>query len=760
MSSLRRASCTSLDYWILPIGFDHDAHLYTAGNQDWEGHANKSQYKLTIVVNNETDVDFLPANDAILIKDMKLNFTFNGTYRADDLLKTLYEDVCHECYNHIAEIAKSDALLCEYIKRHYSSTRAVDLEWSMVTGSDWYRLVDLDQYVRRYYNIRNIAIDFGWNARNNRTIIQLVVFPQLQEKLVHYYLVWKIPFYTMNFEVNESNVHMYPYSKEKKFGISYDSIEWNDLDMAVYQLWELNRKQSTFFTKACTDDVVLLFDGIISCLLNIIDKNNNADNTNNINNVNNIEIDDRIENCKLTLEVVDHVMQHFLLYVCPLFGFNGKYFIPGASGNGDCHLFCLLQHMTKFYYLQHKYSSCSLLNPKNSFKLAIMDRFGVMCNSMKPVITKQRMCCINLTIEAMISNLHEMNQLCLSMDSSTGLKYMAIYLDEMVRLYTNKDAFDHTMINERAKRAEYNPGDSDDENTDIFDPPTKFRAIKMEQETQWRWTAETVEFILSLIIIILSFCNHLSKNGLAKIDIILGGINKYYINYDEIDDVSRNKLNNYENGQKQNQSLFCSAVTIYSFKTLMPDFDSKHSSLREIVQDWLYSIECAYAAYTNNREHNSFFNDWPQIHKYFEMIEYISGKDKNGNLGYISQIFQSRQLRKRYTDVYNDYSIFGRKCKANREIIFHELDNIAKHLGFGKYGLPIRDEYHKVLYMCKNISNQKQCCNRYCRSLNMPLKRCKKCKIKYYCSKRCQKMDWKVDVVHARQCSSRYTLSL
>ena len=93
---------------------------------------------------------------------------------------------------------------------------------------------------------------------------------------------------------------------------------------------------------------------------------------------------------------------------------------------------------------------------------------------------------------------------------------------------------------------------------------------------------------------------------------------------------------------------------------------------------------------------------------------------------------------------------------ATKNNIINDLDQIAIQLSFSQMKLE-REEldksYVKMLRLSKNLSSKKQCSNFGCNSLFHQLRRCANCKKKYYCSRRCQKIDWKKDKNHAQKCS-------
>lgn len=72
---------------------------------------------------------------------------------------------------------------------------------------------------------------------------------------------------------------------------------------------------------------------------------------------------------------------------------------------------------------------------------------------------------------------------------------------------------------------------------------------------------EAIRAILSLIIIVLSFCNTLSHHGLAKIAIMLKKINKNYIHHDEKEIAQEDRV-------FPRVTLYCIALVIYKLKTI------------------------------------------------------------------------------------------------------------------------------------------------------------------------------------------------
>ena len=57
----------------------------------------------------------------------------------------------------------------------------------------------------------------------------------------------------------------------------------------------------------------------------------------------------------------------------------------------------------------------------------------------------------------------------------------------------------------------------------------------------------------------------------------------------------------------------------------------------------------------------------------------------------------------------------------------------------------------------QSMSEVKACrierkCN-YCGTASLPLRKCQSCKMLYFCSRRCQKLDWRTNYVHKYYCA-------
>ena len=115
---------------------------------------------------------------------------------------------------------------------------------------------------------------------------------------------------------------------------------------------------------------------------------------------------------------------------------------------------------------------------------------------------------------------------------------------------------------------------------------------------------------------------------------------------------------------------------------------------------------------------------------------------------------------KRLRIVFNHCSIFAGKIHVARKdqlYRFNKLDSVAARLGLSKYSIKDNNKQFddgnnaNVLSLWKNLSSLKRC--KSCHASNKRLRRCKKCKQLYFCSKLCQKRDWKQNYVHRYYCS-------
>lgn len=132
-------------------------------------------------------------------------------------------------------------------------------------------------------------------------------------------------------------------------------------------------------------------------------------------------------------------------------------------------------------------------------------------------------------------------------------------------------------------------------------------------------------------------------------------------------------------------------------------------------------------------------------------------------------ITKMRQLSDRFRIVFKQCSLFGTLNHVNKHDDnhnnCHKLEKFAINLGFSCLDsnddigtrLHVPQRYPIMLRVFYNYSRKYQCC--YCRQLKRKLKKCKNCKTKFFCSRICQKNDWKLDRAHAARCSTKCRLN-
>ena len=73
------------------------------------------------------------------------------------------------------------------------------------------------------------------------------------------------------------------------------------------------------------------------------------------------------------------------------------------------------------------------------------------------------------------------------------------------------------------------------------------------------------------------------------------------------------------------------------------------------------------------------------------------------------------------------------------------MNKISSKFGFG-YDYENNGRYKKTIRLLRNISNRKYCERNDCQQLCKQFRKCSKCqenkKSIFYCSRKCQKMDW------------------
>ena len=255
---------------------------------------------------------------------------------------------------------------------------------------------------------------------------------------------------------------------------------------------------------------------------------------------------------------------------------------------------------------------------------------------------------------------------------------------------------------------------------------------------------------------ILSFCHTISSNGMKKMYIVLNNINRNHININGEDKPTSSKL--VSNGWY----LYYFAVILFKLKNI--DINSFCTHIRgqktidrSKIKSLLVEVRTAYDFFnTHGKDHKSVWDQWPQMNDYIKWIEYLANKQSNINDD-ITQITKLRELPQRFKIVAKHCSMFDKKNINNFNTVrINHLDKLAIKLGLSTIKQMKKDaSYVKMLRLCKNLSNKTICCHYSCNRLCRKLRRCANCKEKYYCSRRCQKIDWKNDKVHAQKCERK-----
>ena len=66
--------------------------------------------------------------------------------------------------------------------------------------------------------------------------------------------------------------------------------------------------------------------------------------------------------------------------------------------------------------------------------------------------------------------------------------------------------------------------------------------------------------------------------------------------------------------------------------------------------------------------------------------------------------------------------------------------------------LPETDEINNHILLWRNVAAVKEC--KICNRKDKLLRTCKKCRKYHFCSKKCQKIDWKQNEAHRKMCYS------
>ena len=742
-----------------------------------------------------------------LVKEMNLhmifNYEFEATLSPNDTLFKLHHYLENKYFDHIIKSLDSNINLYAssffkrvpynlkmFILKRLKSIKSETIKLCFVLVSQEGELMEMKSHSSQ--TVSNIEKDYRWpwisncndytniNNKNKYNKIckfklKLLVLSDVVADLLWLGFINKIPSHGNHCNASKFN-HRNTYDTKLQL-ISYDSIEWNDFDMSIYNCWVVVVKLDSIHHDYDNIDynIMYIYHRILTCLLSCmteLDEQLNqqgknchvGDNTN--------------SNVQLQLDILwlvqtaDYLIKHLLFYTFPLFQlkYSNSYW-------------WILHAWTKCYSYYFKYKNNPKykqwhvhnleLYPPHSYNLLILEKMLTWHNKSVAVglgFKRQYIDIANYdsTSGLLLSNLSKMNQMCLIIASNNknySFTEMARYLHYFLKVYTN----------ENKQILHYD--------SNVYDVLSSMHGINYLDKTK-----QIIQTILSLIIIALSFCNTLSNNGNSKIGIILREIDSNYVKY------SAKMYSQFTISPKNIKImiLYCIALVIFKLKFMTKTNYSIncyfvnynyniHFSQKQVerkqIKLLLFQLNLAHYIYKQTKNSCSVWNEWPQIHDYMKWIEFLSNSmpnnDNNDNDNEINkdntnndihngscndhdvnitQIRKLRQLPQRVQSVYDKFSMFSqsrrRKDRKNGKYneSRNELDKVCAKLGFGQYETAKKGRYRKMLRLCRNASQKQKCSNDKCRCVIKKLRRCSNCKNTFYCSKRCQKMDWKKHV--------------
>ena len=715
------------------------------------------------------------------LKEINLQFVFKTSFTSNASGDILCNDLAQKCHINMKKALKCNESSFEWVPRSLKSfvlndvksfksqTRTQQLKMIVAAVSNQGKVTVIEH--KQHCGVGYIWKEYRWNVcdnnnnkskrnNSNKFKLQLLVLPDIDEQILYFYCISKMPFYNYSFTKSRcaKDVSVVKSMKTPQRGvlklIEPDSIEWNNFDMGIY-MYSCLRSQLFFGenVKMLRQCIFCLFRCIIDHLFDVIDilKREKESNENNHEN-DNITIGSQLEIYKL-IEIIDYLMHHFLFYIFPLFQIQiTEYELVNW----------ILQNWTNCYYLDHKIHpnlnniTLQIYQP-NSYIVSIFDKVLAWYQNTEITFSRKHRYIMaryfrspappTFPAQVMASNLSQMNQLCYflaSKDSNYSFVDITSYLHFFVKRFTNENKKMPRDVSVR-----YCTG--------------KNMSHTFFREDMYRY-AQAIKAILSLIIIVLSFYKNFSYHGIRKIGLILDTMDKKYIKYTQMlysraTTVKKDRL-------EKNMILYFIALVIYKLKTLRivksGNINISQKQLeRKLVTVLLTQVSFAHDMYNQTKDSISIWNEWPQIHDYMKWIHFLSNKSYNNNNNNLNCTFNDtalitklRDLPQRFKIVYQQCSIFAQathKSKYSyRDTNRLDIDEMCTKLGFGGYKAPQKGRYRKMLRLCRNVSRQTECGNDKCCGVIRRLRRCRNCKHAFYCSRRCQKMDWEK---HSRKCT-------
>ena len=637
------------------------------------------------------------------------------------------------------------------------------------------------------------------DKNKNRYIFDLIVVGPIRSVsiLVNFNFVSIIPLYTMsctqaflacadlNNNNNCDNIIINNQYNSINLGIEPDSIEWNDLDMQMLGYIDIQQRLNFYdsngdenydhkynYSYQDTDTsndldaggtfielltkrwraLILLLDIFSVVKFAPVPKKHHQISTQ-------------------SMQLLYHVVKHFMLYICPLFGVDNQKFGPfELLGSVEVHL--------TDWMMQFLIQCCSSNAYTGTFGTKMIDIYRQFCEKLVNLYPfgnvdqcLRSALVMNITImNSRFGNVENINcrdqqyqqyQLQLqpyeSIDTNTRPHFtdMANYFDKLFILLIKNDDY-----------ANYNKTCNNNVN-------------------------QALTSILSMLVMILCFCHNLSYRGLTKIRLLLDQISHNYIDFQGESLELHNHSDKYSI-DRYIQFLHHFALLMFRLKSLrMSDYygEKDRTIRKEKILSLLRDIQTAYNVCHCGARNRCIYESWPQIRDWCVWVEFLSGKSTLGsiagvgasakvfniinyycfqrnickycqhdtNFDDLSNITQSKHLFRRLKIVFNNCSVFSKQKPIQYDL---GMENFAQRLGFGKI-LNINHErlkseddhfYSTMLCLCKNIASKRHCS--ICKCSTKTLKRCKNCNNRFYCSKKCQKKDWNNNEQHQSLCVS------
>ena len=233
--------------YITPIFVSSDEN-------DMDGHV----YNVEIHVNDQETINTLFNNHVEFFNDLSYSFTFNETWETDEAVEDIFLEIKHWCDSLIQfksyrdkifrningdcdsrrSIIDINKVLCELRSRLDSEPH--DFVFDILIASS--TMVNMQELIEKKMSIRAIGKQLNWNENSEKERLDIIAFPENLSEILLYYFISKIPILSQcQIEIVKkmSDIGNSAMKNFNPLKICYNSIEWNDFDMAIYLYCQL-----------------------------------------------------------------------------------------------------------------------------------------------------------------------------------------------------------------------------------------------------------------------------------------------------------------------------------------------------------------------------------------------------------------------------------------------------------------------------------------------------------------------------------------